>query len=56
MTPIEQIRHLLVSRSQAAVARAIGVHPNTLYRIMRGKSPSYSTLMKLIRFFDIPRG
>ena len=56
MTPIEQIRQRLSSRSLAATARAIGVHPNTLYRIMRGKSPSYSTLMKLIRFFDIPRG
>ncbi len=56
MTPIERIRQLLASRNQAAVARAIGVHPNTLYRIMRGETPSYSVLMRLIQFFDIPRG
>ena len=48
---IEEIREKLADRHLKIVAKAIGVHPNTLYNIVNGKNePSYAVYQKLVEY------
>ena len=45
MLTVEQIRERLQHSNLKAVAESIGIHYNTLYRLMKTESdPSYSTV------------
>lgn len=50
---LDEIRRQLEDRNIQAVARATGIHPNAIYRIMRGKSrPLYETVEKLRKYLE----
>ena len=48
----EKLQRKLKDHNIAAVARATGLHKNTIYRIMRGeaKNPSYCTVQTLLEY------
>ena len=48
----EKLQKILKDYNIAAVARATGLHKNTIYRIMRGeaKNPSYCTVQTLLEY------
>ena len=52
MMKLEQLQKILKDHNIAAVARATGLHKNTIYRIMRGeaKNPSYCTVQTLLEY------
>ena len=50
---VEEIRERLADCNIQAVARKIGVHPQTLYAIKdAGKYPNYKTYKKLVEHFE----
>lgn len=50
---LKQIIEKLKDRNLKAVALKIGVHYNTLYKIVSGESqPNYSTLVKLQNYLE----
>jgi predicted transcriptional regulator len=52
MLTLETIKKLLKDTNYAAVAQSVGVHPNTIYRLMDGQEPKYSTVKKLSDYFE----
>jgi len=52
MLTIEQIRKRMQDRNIKAVAEAIGVHQQSLYRIMAGSEPSYRVLKLLSDYLE----
>lgn len=52
MLTLEQIKIRLETSNIKAVAVAAGVHPNTVYGITYGKSPSYAVVKKLSDYFE----
>ena len=51
MMTIEEIREALEDRVISIVAEKVGIHRETLYRIMRGGGANYSTIEKLTKYF-----
>lgn len=60
MLTVEQVREALKDRNITAVAKATGLHRNTLYAIASGdnKNPSYETMRVIVRYLEdsIPKG
>lgn len=54
MLPIEEIRDLLLDRNASAVAKATGVHPNTIRSLKNGSNlnPSYEVIKKLSDYLE----
>lgn len=52
MLTLEKIKQLLSEANLSAVAQSAGVHPNTLYRLMDGQEPKYSTVKSLSDYFE----
>lgn len=52
MLTIEQIRKRLADRNLAAVAEKIGIHHQSLYRIMKGAEPSYRVAKALSDYLE----
>lgn len=52
MLTLEQIRLRLRTANIQALAAAAGIHPNTLYSINAGRSPSYEVVKKLSDYFE----
>lgn len=46
----DQLRAVLEDRNLSAVAAAVGLHRETLYRFMRGKSLTLDSFQKLERY------
>lgn len=44
---VDKIRTMLADRNLRYIARAAGLHYNTLYNVLKGKTPSLTTLSKL---------
>lgn len=52
MLQLDQIKAFLKDANLRAVAQSIGVHENTLYRLMAGKEPTYSTVKRLSDYIE----
>ena len=53
MLTLDEIRWQLADRNIKAVAQKAGVHPNAVYRFMKGQSnPSYETVRKLCDYLE----
>jgi len=53
MLTLDEIRGQLADRNIKAVAQKAGVHPNAVYRFMKGQSnPSYETVRKLCDYLE----
>ncbi len=52
MLTLDRIKDLLADCNLSAVAQAVGVHPNTLYRLMDGQEPKYDTVKRLSDYFE----
>lgn len=52
MLTLEKIKQRLQAINVQAVSRAAGVHPNTVYGILAGRSPNYETVKKLSDYFE----
>lgn len=57
MMTLEQIREKLKDRNLSAVADAIGVHRNAIYRLVNDQSnPSYETVRRLVEYLSKGKG
>lgn len=52
MLTLDTIKELLKDSNLSAVAQSVGVHPNTLYRLMDGQDPKYNTVKALSDYFE----
>lgn len=52
MLTLEQIKAYLKDANLRAVAESAGVHENSLYRLMNGQEPKYSTVKKLSDYIE----
>lgn len=52
MLTLDRIKDLLKDCNLRAVAQSIHVHPNTLYRLMDGQEPKYTTVKALSDYFE----
>ena len=52
MLTLDKIKELLKDCNLSAVAQSIQVHPNTLYRLMDGQEPKYTTVKTLSDYFE----
>src|SRR5699024_10846618 len=52
MLTLEQIKIRIKTANIQALALAAGAHPNTLYSINAGRSPSYKVVKKLSDYFE----
>lgn len=52
MLTLDRIKDLLKDCNLSAVAQSVGVHPNTLYRLMDGQEPKYTTVKALSDYFE----
>lgn len=52
MLTLDRIKDLLKDCNLSAVAQSIQVHPNTLYRLMDGQEPKYTTVKALSDYFE----
>lgn len=49
----QEIREKLEPMNLQHVAKAVGIHPNSLYRFMRGETdPKHSTVQKLAAWLE----
>lgn len=51
MLTLEQITKRLETANIRAVAREIGVHPNTIYGMQKGRNVSYEVVKRLSDYF-----
>lgn len=51
MLTLEQISKRLETANIRALAREIGVHPNTIYGMQKGRNVSYEVVKKLSDYF-----
>lgn len=51
---INEIREKLRDRNLRHVARAIGIHENSLYRLVKNEdaNPSYETVRKIVNYLE----
>lgn len=52
MVNLDYIKERLQDLNISEVAPKMGVHPNTLYRILKGQYPSYRTLEKIQKYLE----
>jgi len=53
MLTLDEIREQLADRNIKAVAQKAGIHPNAVYRFMKGQSnPSYETVRRLCDYLE----
>ena len=52
MLNLDKIKELLADCNLSAVAQSVQVHPNTLYRLMDGQEPKYTTVKALSDYFE----
>lgn len=52
MLTLDKIKELLQDTNLSAIAQAVQVHPNTLYRLMDGQEPKYNTVKSLSDYFE----
>ena len=52
MINVEEIQEKLKHHNIRKVAKAIGLHENTLYRFMNNRDPRWSTVEKLNKYFE----
>lgn len=52
MLTIDQIKTQLKDRNIRAVARAVGLHENTIYRFLNDRDPRWSTVEKLNNYLE----
>lgn len=52
MLTLNQIRSMLEDKNVRKVAKACGLHENTVYSLMRSDNPRYSTVKALSDYFE----
>ena len=53
---LEHLRKLLEEFNLKKVAEACGIHPNALYRLMKGEViPRYNTIVKIVEYLQTKR-
>ena len=52
MLTIDQIKNQLKDRNIRAVARAVELHENTIYRFLNDRDPRWSTVEKLSNYLE----
>jgi predicted transcriptional regulator len=53
MLEIEEIKKLMADRNVQAVAKAVGLHPNAIYRLINGATyPKYTTVRILLDYLN----
>lgn len=53
MIDLDKIRSALRDSNARAVARATGLHPNVIYRFLKGSTqPRFETVLRLAKYID----
>jgi len=52
MLTVDQIKEQLKDRNLRAVARAVKLHENTIYRFINNRDPRWSTVEKLSKYLE----
>ena len=52
MLSLPEIKKLLEDRQLNVVAERVGIHSNTIYRLMKSKAADYDTIKKLSDYLE----